>query len=142
MGVSRHPLDNIQVANPCRESWDSMYGDDRVRFCSSCKLNVYNLSGMSRREATELIQLVEGRLCVRFYRRRDGTLLTSDCPIGMKAISALARIASFALARRSPLGRGRSSTGGHQTRSLLDPDPPAQAPRLRGDRPIRGTLVT
>ena len=28
----------------------------------------------------------EGRLCLRFFRRVDGTILTSDCPVGLQAI--------------------------------------------------------
>ena len=63
-----------------------MKGDDRVRFCASCKLSVYNLSRMSRAEAEQLVETQEGRLCVRFYRRQDGTVLTRDCPVGMLAI--------------------------------------------------------
>jgi hypothetical protein len=59
-----------------------MYGDDRKRFCGDCKLNVYNLSGMTREEAESLIINAEGHLCVRFYKRRDGTVLTQDCPVG------------------------------------------------------------
>jgi hypothetical protein len=78
-------LDQIQVASPCPASWETMAGDDRVRFCPQCTLNVYNLSGMSRPEAEALVQSHEGRLCVRFYRRGDGTVLTRDCPVGLQA---------------------------------------------------------
>jgi hypothetical protein len=49
-------------------------------------LNVYNLSGMTRFEAESLIAQNEGRLCVRFYRRRDGSIITKDCPVGLRAI--------------------------------------------------------
>lgn len=80
------PLDNISVASPCPANWDEMYGDDRKRFCGECKLNVYNLSGMTRRDAEDLIRNWEGRLCVRFYRRADGTVLTEDCPVGWAAV--------------------------------------------------------
>jgi len=62
------------------------FEDERVRFCSQCNLNVYNLSGMSRQEAEALITKTEGRLCVRFYRRADGSILTQNCPVGLKAI--------------------------------------------------------
>ena len=95
--VSRHPLDNIQVAKPCPVSWDSMSGDDRVRFCSDCRLNVYNLAGMTRREATDLIYLQEGRLCVRFFRRKDGMLVTRDCPVRWSWTAGLARMAALFL---------------------------------------------
>lgn len=63
-----------------------MYGDDRVRFCSQCNLNVYNLSSMSRDEAEVLLLRTEGRSCVRYFARKDGTVLTKDCPIGLQAI--------------------------------------------------------
>jgi len=61
-----------------------MDGDDRVRFCRECNRNVYNLSAMTKREARRVVAEREGRLCVRFYQRRDGTVLTSDCPVGAK----------------------------------------------------------
>jgi hypothetical protein len=82
------PLDHLRIAAPCSADWDQMFSfeDKRVRFCSKCNLNVYNLSGMSRREAEALVTKTEGRLCVRFYRRADGSILTRNCPVGLKAI--------------------------------------------------------
>lgn len=77
------PLDQIRVASPCRASWDGMHGNDRVRHCAQCDKNVYNLSGMTRVDAEDLVSRTEGDLCVRFYRRSDGTMLTEDCPIGV-----------------------------------------------------------
>jgi hypothetical protein len=65
-----------------------MFGSDRVRFCGQCSLNVYNLSAMTRDEAESLIARTEGRLCVRFYRRVDGSILTQDCPVGLAAVRA------------------------------------------------------
>lgn len=74
----------LEVASPCRESWDRMHGDARSRHCSRCSLNVYNLSAMSRAEAEALIREKEGRLCVRFFQRKDGTVMTRDCPVGQR----------------------------------------------------------
>ncbi len=62
-----------------------MGGDARVRHCAQCNLNVYNLSSMSRAQAEALIERTEGRLCVRLYRRVDGTVITDDCPVGLAA---------------------------------------------------------
>ena len=88
-------LDNIRVAAPCSADWDSMFGNERVRLCEQCHLNVYNLSEMSRVEADRLINEAEGRLCVRFYRRRDGSILTQNCPVGLRAIKRrLSRVAT------------------------------------------------
>jgi hypothetical protein len=63
-----------------------MKGDERTRFCTTCAKNVYNLSGMSRSEAQNLIRAKEGRLCARFYRRADGTIITDDCPVALRAM--------------------------------------------------------
>jgi hypothetical protein len=75
-------------------SWENMAGDGRIRYCQECKLSVYNLSDMARAEAERLIANHEGRLCVRFYRRSDGTILTRDCPRGLRALSE--RVSRFA----------------------------------------------
>lgn len=80
------PLDMIQVASPCQVSWDSMQGDQTTRFCGQCNNHVYNLSAMSRSQAEQLIEETEGRLCVRFYRRQDGTMMTRDCPASVQTL--------------------------------------------------------
>ena len=76
------PLEKIRIASPCAADWNEMQGDERKRFCGECKLNVYNLSAMTKREAENLLINSEGRLCVRFYRRADGTILAQNCPVG------------------------------------------------------------
>jgi hypothetical protein len=86
MAKFNNPLSNVKIASPCKANWDEMVGDDKKRFCGECKLNVFNLSGMSKVEAESLIMNTEGRLCVRFYKRTDGTVLTKDCPVGWQAI--------------------------------------------------------
>lgn len=88
-------LETVEIASPCHADWDAMRGDDRSRFCPSCAKNVYNLSAMSRGEAELLLQEKEGRLCVRFFQREDGTMLTQDCPVGAAALKE--RSPSFAL---------------------------------------------
>ena len=79
-------LDQVKVASPCSASWDDMVGDARVRFCLSCEKNVFNLSAMPRAEAEALLQerTNGAELCVRYYQRSDGTLMTADCPVGAK----------------------------------------------------------
>src|SRR5687767_5703381 len=74
---------HVKVASPCKRDWSKMKGDEKVRACADCKLNVYNLSAMTEIEAQELVKSREGRLCVRFYLRPDGTALTRDCPVGV-----------------------------------------------------------
>lgn len=88
-------LEDIRIASPCDASWNQMTGDERVRFCGQCQKNVYNLSRMRRAEALALVQRSEGRICVRFYQRKDGTVISQDCPVGLAAA----------------LRRGRRATG-------------------------------
>lgn len=92
-------VQQVRIATPCPASWDAMTGDDRIRFCRQCKLNVYNLSAMTPEEGERLIREKEGRICARIYRRADGTILTQDCPVGLSALKrktklVLAKIAA------------------------------------------------
>ena len=82
--MSPTTLEDLNIATPCHANWQEMDGDERSRFCSICKLNVYNLTDMTRRDAEALVNEREGRLCVRFYQRRDGLVLTEDCPVGLR----------------------------------------------------------
>lgn len=112
MKTSADPLQNIRIATPCPAKWETMSGDERSRFCSLCSLNVYNISEMSAAEARELIRRTEGRLCARIYRRADGTVITNDCPTGVRALRArLWRAAAAAIAMvltLSTFGFGKS----------------------------------
>jgi hypothetical protein len=80
--MNTNQLNNIKIASPCSADWNAMYGDDRKRFCGDCKLNVYNLSDMTQIEAESFLLNSEGRVCVKFFKRADGTVLTKDCPVG------------------------------------------------------------
>jgi hypothetical protein len=77
-------LDQVRVASPCTADWNEMVGDERVRFCAGCAKNVYNISSMPKDDAEALLRASLGDdLCVRFYQRADGTILTQDCPVGV-----------------------------------------------------------
>ena len=84
--IQKINIQNIRVASPCPADWNTMAGDDRIRHCSECNLNVYNLSAMTEREVQRLIANSQGRVCGRFYRRADGTILTQDCPRGLRRV--------------------------------------------------------
>ncbi len=93
-----NPLNNLRIASPCSQDWNAMIGDDRKRYCGECKLNVFNLSGMSQSEAENLVMNAEGRLCVRFFKRADGSVLTQDCPVGWAKVKQRTQIYVTALA--------------------------------------------
>ena len=82
---SRLPiLDNIRVASPCSADWSKMTGDERVRSCADCNKHVYNISELTREDAQALIVEHEGKLCVRYFQRADGTILLKDCTVGVR----------------------------------------------------------
>lgn len=92
-------LDRIRVATPCPVSWEEMTGDNRVRFCGECQLNVYNFAELTRTEAEDLLRTAERRICGRLYRRADGTIITKDCPVGLRAVRRrVAKVATAAFA--------------------------------------------
>lgn len=112
-------FDQIDVASPCSMRWDDMRGDDRARFCGACRLNVYDISALTRAEAESLIREHEGHLCVRFFRRADGTILTRNCPVGLRRVrhavvrlaGSIAAVAILAVGAAAAMGerlRGRS----------------------------------
>lgn len=83
-------LEQIRIASPCGVRWEEMTGDDVRRHCAHCDMQVTNLSAMSRAEAEAFLESASergssGRVCVRLYRRADGTVLTRDCPVGVHA---------------------------------------------------------
>jgi Carboxypeptidase regulatory-like domain len=91
-------LERLYVASPCSADWDAMPGNNQVRFCNQCQLNVYNISAMTRKQAEELILQSEGRLCTKLYRRSDGAIMTRDCPFGLVVVKRrIRRAASAAL---------------------------------------------
>lgn len=114
-------LDRLRIATPCPISWEQMTGNSQVRFCEHCRLNVYNISELSRREAESLIASTEGRLCARLYRRADGTILTKDCPVGLRALrmriskrtaavfAAIAGISSVVFGQQSSARDGKTA---------------------------------
>jgi len=151
MARFNNPLDKVRVAAPCSADWDAMIGNDRSRFCGQCSLNVYNLSSMTRVEAESLIARSEGRLCVRFYRRLDGSIITDNCPVGLRALRR--RVSYLSKAIASSVLTFFAGLGFYETLSafsILDPPPRYQtvgvmavpgSPAIVYQPAIKGQLV-
>lgn len=154
--ASSRLVDKLEIASPCSEEWDDMVGDERTRFCDSCRKNVFNISSMSGPEVEELIESAEGRVCVRLFRRHDGTVLTSDCPIGL-AERAWRRARNTGLAAAALMLTllaggfvaffGRASCnltdvrGWLETQQVEDPAPPPWQKPVREDKSNRGATM-
>jgi len=80
-------FDRITIPAPCDADWDSMIGNDQVRFCEHCNLEVTDLSAMTRHEAMRLVARSQGRLCVRFIQRPDGGIVSRTVPEKLHRIS-------------------------------------------------------
>ena len=139
------PLNNIRIASPCQADWNEMYGDDRKRFCRDCKLNVYNLSGMTRDEAEALIINAEGRLCVRFYTRADGSVITQDCPVGWAKLKQRTKVyatAAFSLLMALLTGVFFVSLFSKQTTTMGEMRMPFATPTpVPTNRPLMGAVA-
>ena len=71
-------LKQIAVPNHCRVDWESMSGSGPARECGVCRTKVFDLSAMTEAEAEDLLSTSED-LCVRFFYRPDGTIVSSRC---------------------------------------------------------------
>ncbi len=79
-GDGKLRLANVRIGFPCKERWEDMVGDDRVRACAGCERPVFNLSEMTRAEAEAVLATRGLTPCIRMYLRPDGTVMTADCP--------------------------------------------------------------
>ena len=134
-------LEDVSIAAPCRASWEQMVGDDHVRFCGQCEKNVYNLSSLPREEAEALLVAKEGKMCVRLYKREDGTVLTNDCPVGVKKRrrrrAALAAVGGSLMAAAAAIGRESRATMGEPMPATM-----GSAVVMRGDIAPTTTVAT
>jgi hypothetical protein len=121
-------LENLAIAAPCTADWDQMVGDERVRFCRQCEKNVYNLSAMARDEAEALLAARESKMCVRLYKRADGTVLTSDCPVGVKRRRRRRAVAGVVGGGLMAAGAALAALGGQRTMGSAVPLTGAVAP--------------
>lgn len=128
-------LDLIVIDIPCTASWDEMVGDNRARFCSQCQLQVYDISEMTRHEAETLIANHEGqRLCARFYRRPDGTVVTRDC-FSVRRVARRAATRTVTIVASLVLGVAGWTAWAFASSKLRD-----EPPRPRDIEPFRTVL--
>jgi hypothetical protein len=109
-------LKRVRVASRCKAEWNAMEGDDRSRICRACSKFVYDFSALTSAEVEALVRAKEGRLCARLYRRRDGRMLTADCPVGAKRRRNLAALVAAGLGLVMASASGALGPFGHAVR--------------------------
>ena len=133
-------LPGPRIALPCDVPWAAMQGDTRVRSCGQCQQPVYNLSSLTTLEASELLRR-DPTACIRYYQRPDGTVLTTDCPVGTRkrrrrrlavltatGLASVVALASAGAFSRAPI-------------AFFTVDQLAAARRVSGPIRVEGTLV-
>src|SRR5689334_17595686 len=66
-------IQQLRIAGPCEVDWDSMIGNDRVRFCEHCRLSVHHVDSLNRKQLRRLIARSHGRLCVNYTQPNVAT---------------------------------------------------------------------
>jgi hypothetical protein len=136
----------MKVSSPCPESWAGMAGDDKVRFCRRCSLNVYNLAAMKPHEIEALVRKTSGRLCGRIYVRQDRTATLRDCGSSRAksrvrravAVSIILLLAGFSWMLRSAIKEPNRSMHPQWVQTVLNWIEPEQD---RGRGMIMGKMV-
>lgn len=139
-------INELAIASPCPVSWNTMHGDDRVRYCGQCEKHVYDLSEMTSAEIMLLIQEKEGQFCAQLYRRRDGTVITADCAVGLrlklwkrlrKSVAWAASIFAIIFLPGCPMGGGNMRMPKDQLISVTPPKTPSSDP----NPPMLGNIL-
>ena len=82
----------LKIASPCSMRFEDMKHTDETykRFCGDCSKNVFDVASMSREQVAQLVEeswRTDGTMpCLRLYRRTDGTVITDDCPVGLRRV--------------------------------------------------------
>src|SRR5262249_26244855 len=111
--------------------------------CGMCRKNVYNISDMTRKAAEAFLAENGTSQCMRFFRRHDGTIMTDNCPVGLRKIRnairlvarSVASIVGLALSTTLALARDESTTpapsGQCASRTWLDIKPVTHSPNFQ-----------
>lgn len=136
-------LNNLTVPSPCTADWNSMIGNDQVRFCEHCNLDVHNLSSLTRNEASRLIARSNGRLCVRYHHDAAGVPLLLPVRQKLHRISGrVSRIAAGAFtAALSVTSAVAQNTSSSQSANLNPPNATQTNTRWALGSSIAGTIT-
>jgi hypothetical protein len=124
---TRNIINNLKIASPCPMMWSDMQRtpEEAIRFYGDYRKNVYDVSKMSARETALIVQKAEisgASTCMQLYQRADGTIITDDCPVGLRRIrdgfrklrSAAATFVVF-LCAQSVFAQGKDSSAQSKT---------------------------
>lgn len=79
----------FKKASPCPVGWSQMSGDNKVRWCQSCKHFTYNRQKESLPTVLSWIWFREGLRPEVLFVREDGAVMTVDCQAGARKNDAI-----------------------------------------------------
>jgi ankyrin repeat protein len=128
---SKNQLDQIQIPSPCTADWDTMVGNNQVRFCEHCNLSVHSLSAMTRERALRLVVNSRGRLCVRFVPGVDGRPIT-NLPLKLHNIGRrVSRFTAGVFTAALSLSSATAQSGSQTTPTRPDAEQSVPAPEQK-----------
>jgi hypothetical protein len=124
---------HLEIESPCSVPWERMAGNDRVRYCLTCDLNVYNLMDLEPAQIEAVVRKSGGRLCGRIYVRGDDTFTLRRCRggrarrglallLGLGALLVMAG-ASWMLRTQVRVDRTQFPSLVRQVLQWIDPEP-------------------
>lgn len=84
-------LSKVKIASPCKVPLSEMEDRGNCFHCKSCDLNVYQFSKLTNSEIADLMNDNNEKLCIGIFRREDGTIITKDCPLGLRDVGFIYR---------------------------------------------------
>jgi hypothetical protein len=121
-------LPDLRIGFACKQRWEDMVGDERVRACGGCDRPVFNLSAMTREEAEAVLATRGLTPCVRFYRRPDGTVMTTDCPTGARPAPRRLAVVASSLAAGASIAAAPAAFAGPPASEATDDGSGSDAP--------------
>lgn len=140
---SSNLLRSLSIKTPCSASWEEMRGNEQVRFCQHCDLNVTDVSHLTTQAAISLVLRSGGSVCLRIHRDPAGEIATPSAP---QRLHTITRRASRIAAGAFTAVMGLSTTAYAQSASTApnSNQPVATAAAKltgRGNTWLRGTVA-
>jgi hypothetical protein len=105
----------LTIANPCRESWNTMAGGDTQRFCDACNRSVHDLSALTRRQVADLLASNAGKVCGRISYDERGK------QIFIKERSAIERLMQISVLGASAVASASAASSCEVKVRVVDP---------------------
>ncbi len=121
-------IDDFAIDVPCPIPWSSMKGNNNVRYCKVCDLNVHNLSSMTENEVNAFLESNSDGVCVNLFRRPDGTIVTDRCPPALRVVQEKAKLWYAASVAFLSLLLVSGPSSAQKAESIPPKPPPASSP--------------